>query len=154
MLKKGFTLIELLIVISIIATLATVGLVIYSSVNKNARDAKRQTDLRTIQSALEQYFSDQFVYPAAITFGSALTGGGKTYLNVIPTDPTNSSPYIYCYKALKSGSACDAVTSTDCDSVNKCTNYCLYAKLENPPVGTSNHTCGAGTTYTFKATQP
>ncbi|MCL5073272.1 MAG: prepilin-type N-terminal cleavage/methylation domain-containing protein [Actinobacteria bacterium] len=68
--NKGFTLIELLITLTIIAVLSAIGLVAFSYVLKQGRDSKRQSDLRAIQSALEQYYSDQGSYPtASITSG-------------------------------------------------------------------------------------
>src|ERR1035437_10377472 len=51
----GFTLVELMVVISIIAILSMIGLTIYTSAQKSARDGKRRADLLTIQTALEQY---------------------------------------------------------------------------------------------------
>ncbi|OGE29569.1 hypothetical protein A2867_00205 [Candidatus Daviesbacteria bacterium RIFCSPHIGHO2_01_FULL_40_11] len=142
--RSGFTLIELLITISIIAVLSLIGLVIYSSVLKQGRDSKRQSDLRSIQSALEQYFADQFDYPSAITFnGGALSAGGRTYLNTIPSDP-QSSPN-YCYLALPNN-PCDN------SSTNKCTSYKLYAKLESQPNG--SYSCGSVSTYNLEFTPP
>ena len=156
--EKGFTLVELLVVVTVTAVLSAIGLVAYGAVIKNGRDAKRQTDLLSVQSALEQYFADNLFYPSAISFGSAFSSGGKTYLSKVPTDPTNSAPYVYCYKALKTGSTCDdiMVPSTNCDNatVDKCVTYCLYAKLENPPTGVNNYTCGNGTTFTLKVLPP
>ena len=61
--QRGFTLVELMVVITIVAVLATIGIVSYQVVLKNSRDARRQTDLRTIQTGLEQYFADQLFYP-------------------------------------------------------------------------------------------
>ena len=56
--KKGFTLIELMIAISVVAILATIGMVMYSSTQATARDAKRKGDLEDIKKAL-------FLYKAA-----------------------------------------------------------------------------------------
>lgn len=138
--KRGFTLIELLITISIIAVLAVIGLVIYTKFIQNARDAKRQADLRSIQSALEQYFADQFKYPVKSTSTTTCPSNGqfsivtdldcsfkdptgtKTYMNIIPKDPFSTPANQYRYEALPSG--CD-------NSSAKCTSYCLYADLEN-----------------------
>lgn len=138
--KSGFTLIELLVTISIISILSVIGVIIYTSVLKQGRDSKRQSDLRSIQSALEQYYADQFYYPATITIGSALSGGGKTYLNTIPSDPTGVKQY--SYTALPE--ACD-------NSATKCTGYCLYAKLENSTPGIGSCT---NTLYNFAVTPP
>ena len=59
----GFTLIELLVVISIIGFLATASMVVFNSVRMKARDAKRLSDMKQIQSALELYYDSNGSYP-------------------------------------------------------------------------------------------
>ena len=54
--KKGFTLIELLVVIAIIGLLSTLAVVALGSARLKARDAKRVSDLKQIQTALELYY--------------------------------------------------------------------------------------------------
>lgn len=131
----GFTLVELLIVITIIALLLAIGLVIFQNVLKDGRDAKRQSDLKLIQSALEQYHGDQKHYPllassctnGTFQFGCALknTTGSRVYLNGTPVGPTDTLEYDY--KVYKwNGSA-----FVDCDVAQSCVKYCLYAKAEN-----------------------
>ena len=61
--KKGFTLIELLVVVAIIGVLATVVLGALGDARAKARDAKRQSDIKTIQNALELYYTDNGSYP-------------------------------------------------------------------------------------------
>lgn len=63
--RKGFTLIELLVVISIIAILLTIGILNFVEFRKRGRDAQRKADIAKIQSALEQYRSQNGVYPIA-----------------------------------------------------------------------------------------
>ncbi|MBU1000240.1 prepilin-type N-terminal cleavage/methylation domain-containing protein, partial [Patescibacteria group bacterium] len=46
--SKGFTLVELLVVISIIAILSVIGIVVFTGVQKGARDAKRKADINAI----------------------------------------------------------------------------------------------------------
>lgn len=77
--KKGFTLVELLVVIAIIGLLSTLAVVALSSARSKARDARRMSDIKQIQTALELYFSDNGEYPA----GTGLTLGetGATMLN-------------------------------------------------------------------------
>lgn len=131
--RQGFTLIELLVTISIIGILLTLGLSVYSSVYKASRDAKRKSDLKLIQSALEQYRADQHHYPFEIIFGSPLTFGTKIYLVTLPRDPTADAEYSYA----PIGTTCTALRAQNC------TGYCLYAKLEGgvPPSDAGcNHT--------------
>jgi len=61
--KKGFTLIELLVVVAIIGMLSSVVLSSLNSARGNARDARRQQDLRQIQTALELYYNVNNAYP-------------------------------------------------------------------------------------------
>ena len=93
--QKGFTLVELLVVITIIAVLSTIGIVMYTTVQRNARDAKRIGDMQAISKALEMYKSVNGSYPttSAIsiasnwdTFAAALS----PYMQSLPKDPTNS----------------------------------------------------------------
>lgn len=101
--KKGFTLVELIIVITIIGILATLGFANYQTSMQRARDGKRKADLEQIRSALEMCRTDTRSYPltGGFSFGGSLSCGGQTYMNPVPVDPKNSTPYIYTY----SGSA-------------------------------------------------
>lgn len=123
---KGFTLIELMVTITIIAILMSIAVTAYMSFQKNARDARRKSDLATIQSALEQYHADQLNYPISddIVTGFSLMSpdGIRNYLNKIPGDPNGSPQYSY-YPMTSGGSLC-----TNSSSI--CTKYCLYAQVE------------------------
>lgn len=141
--SRGFTLIELLITITIIAVLSAIGLVAYGAFLKTSRDSRRQSDLKLIQSALEDYHSDQLYYPPSITPGASLTfGSDKTYLNKIPVDP--KSPPEYLYEGRSAG-------CTD----TACTSYCLFANMENnPPVSDQNCSSFPSSDYNFGVTRP
>lgn len=121
---KGFTLIEMIVVITIIAVLSSISFLSYSTVQRNARDTKRQSDLKVIQSALEQYRADQSYYPLTLSFDSSLTSptGSKIYLNRIPNDPV--SVVSYDYEPYPVG-------CTNASAAANCSGYCLYAKVEN-----------------------
>ena len=88
--QAGFTLLELLVVISLIGLLVGVGTVSYTSAQKKSRDSRRKSDLKAVQSAFEQYYSDSSaVYPKDQTeAATALVGG-------LPTDPKNTGTYVY-----------------------------------------------------------
>lgn len=106
--KKGFTLIELLVVIAIIGVLSTLAVVALGSARQKANDAKRLSDVKQIQTALELYYTDQNSYPttsAAITLGSGsavcLDDGGfdatctSPYMGLVPADPDADRNYLY-----------------------------------------------------------
>ncbi len=59
----GFTLIELMVAISVVAILSTIGLTVYSQGQKFARDSRRKTEIKQIQSALNLYYNDYKRYP-------------------------------------------------------------------------------------------
>jgi prepilin-type N-terminal cleavage/methylation domain-containing protein len=111
--NKGFTLLELLLVIAAIGILAAIVLV---AINPNrqlaqARNLVRQSDINTIQKALEQYLIDNGKYPNSLSStpgyicntGTEQTGGSTncsgridlrelvpTYLAAIPKDPQST----------------------------------------------------------------
>ena len=116
--RPGFSLIELLVVITIIGILVGAGTVSYTKAQQKGRDARRKTDLKAIQQALDQYFSQNGKYPAYISSGadagkiqcnvgttttltwgtSAFTCNSITYLQILPKDPTSqtsSAGYYY-----------------------------------------------------------
>jgi prepilin-type N-terminal cleavage/methylation domain-containing protein len=97
MVKKGFTLLELLIVISIIGILITIATASYSSSQKKARNSRRMSDMKSVQNAAEQYYSDNnAAYPtASTTFGVTYLPAGW------PSDPKPAS-YTYTYSTTGS----------------------------------------------------
>jgi len=140
----GFTLIELLIAVSIIALLMTIGAISYMGFLRTTRDTSRQTDLKTIQSVLEQYHADQHSYPTQLQLnGQRFTNpsGDKVYLNKMPQEQWHETPYLY----IASPAGCDELTIL-------CVNYCLYAKLEggSPTLGN----CESQTGYNYAVSQP
>ena len=117
--RRGFTLIELLVVIAIIGILSSIVLASLNSARKKGRDARRVSDVKQLQLALELYYDANGAYPSAVTAANLVNAG---YISTIPTDPSNSAVYAYTpYGAT-------GATAT-------CSNYHLGASLE-----TSGHT--------------
>lgn len=61
--NKGFTLIEILIVVAIIGILASIVLVGLNPSKKAANDARRLSDLKQVQNALELFYNKCGYYP-------------------------------------------------------------------------------------------
>jgi len=126
----GFTLIELLVVIAIIGVLASIVLASLNSARRKSRDARRITDLKQLQLALELYFDGQGnQYPTAL---SQLTTP-VSYIPVVSADPLGGA-YSYAYPssglrttyhiggsledsanpALSGDKDCNSVTASNC----------------------------------------
>ena len=95
---KGFSLIELLVVIAIIGLLSTMAVVSLNNARQKARDARRQGDLKSIQTAIEMYRTQNAddKVPQSATWaalGTDLAG----FLTSAPVDPNNTGIYTYIY---------------------------------------------------------
>lgn len=112
--NKAFTLVELIIVITILAILATIAFMSFQGYNKNARDWNRATSLKTIETGLDLYSIQTWVYPEpewTISTGSINTIDGEQILvkkwviwdntsrvvrlNTTPKDPLSLTNYVY-----------------------------------------------------------
>lgn len=119
----GFTLLELLVVIGIIGMLISIAAVSYSSAQGRTRDARRKSDIKGIQVAMEQYYSQQptSIYAVCSTgvkivngncaIGSYFSGGS------VPVDPGTND-----YTFTASSTTAYRVCATLDDNV---TQYCL-----------------------------
>ena len=75
---SAFTLIEMVIVIAVIGILMGIAFNGISSVQQNARDTRRISDLRKVQTQLELFFNRCGHYPVdAATCGNANVGAGN-----------------------------------------------------------------------------
>jgi len=114
--KKGFTLVELLVVIAIIGLLSTLAVIALGSARSKARDARRISDIKQLQTALELHFADAGAYPTeavAVTLGSATQDvlhdsgfgavgstpvGAEIYMGQVPAQintPAGIGAYVY-----------------------------------------------------------
>ena len=154
--SRGFTLIELLIAIVIISLLVSVVLVNMNTSRIKSRNAKRMSDLTTIQFALEQYYDDalctgQGCYPycnaspGTLPFCNSMFGSSLWVVNLVPNytpsvpkDPTNTSADHYAYyyrrgyrKISDTTYQCvDPTPIAGCLKGNPATDYILAARLE------------------------
>lgn len=108
--NSGFTLIELLVSISIIAILTVLASISFTRAQRDGRDQRRISDLKSIQTAAEQYYLLSGNYPDVANYrlgASAWTINGQTVLNKFPNDPkgvgvtysvvnTNANGYCVC----------------------------------------------------------
>ena len=140
--RRGFTLVELLVVVSIIAILSVIGLVIFTNVQKNARDAKRKGDLQAIHTALEIYKTQNGTYPqtSGWRFSDSasppwLDGLDSNYMVSMPLDPKNSGGPSY-----SGGYTYGYFTSTGYGGTNG-SYYMLIAHLEIPNDSDKKTTC-------------
>jgi prepilin-type N-terminal cleavage/methylation domain-containing protein len=93
--RKGFTLIEILIVVAIIGILASVVLVGLGPVQRRGRDARRISDLRQIQTALELYYNINGSYPAPA--GGNIVPRSALVPAVVPNLPKDPGGSEYMY---------------------------------------------------------
>ena len=138
--KKGFTLVELLVVIAIIGVLSTLAVVSLNNAREKARDAKRISDIKQVQTALELYFIDEQSYPVQGTnaapivlggenydcldedgFVAACDPGGTMYMGQVPSNPTPAGAD-YGYHSTNAD-------GTDCTS-GTCISYDIDFNLE------------------------
>lgn len=136
--KKGFTLIELMVVIAIIGILATIITASLGSARAKGRDAKRIADLKSVQTALANYYLDNDMYPTNIYGTSGATaapakGLAPTYMPVVPTDPGFGV----------SGSSCQGASY----STGGCYGYQAYAYVTT---GATTIVCNATTNLPTK----
>jgi len=106
----GFTLTELLIVIAVLGILTCIGLVIYTNVQRSARDSRRKADVKAITTAMEIQYGTSGNYMVPLT--------GENFANGAVPVPVEGGSYITAYGEGNKG-------------------FQVCAALENHPVGTS-----------------
>lgn len=135
--ERGITLIELLVVIAIIGLLASIVMASLNSARSKARDAKRLSDFKQIQLALELYRDANGQYPSAAPGGSGCwwnwqsgntNGGSSQWLSALapylPTPPKESTIGGCVYRYVRFTGSNPSCGST--------TYAALYMLLETP----------------------
>lgn len=109
--EKGFTLIEMVIVIVVIGILMGLAFNGISGLQANARDTRRASDLKQVQSYLELYFNKCGIYPGPTDCNPSGTDPStwaafQTVLETtiadsgdLPNDPKNGVNYTYYVSA-------------------------------------------------------
>lgn len=141
----GFTLVEIMVVVGLLLIFSLGSIANFITSQKNARDAKRKTDLGILSQTLEIYrgsISPPF-YPSGnmLNIKTLLTSGGYISSDAFPQDPLSENGYVYYY-------------SRPTDSTY---NLCAYLEKKkstdpNCPAGTPS--CGGGKNCNYGITQP
>lgn len=137
----GFTLIELMVAIAIIAILATVGMVVYSTAQKSGRISKRVQDLNALKTSLELYKIAVGNYPPAATAGTfaciatPLAGLVPSYMPALPADPLDGRNVsgTYCYEYTSNSAT--AASSTEYKLRTKAGIYGVNGEMNSVAFG-------------------
>jgi len=131
--SKAFTLVELLVVMAIISLLvgATVFVLKPGDYIKRSRDTRRVSDLKVIQTAIEQYYGNVNTYPPTSGSGSPpVSGGGVwtysgiTYLTNTPVDPESPTENYYYAKDVTCAGAALTGSYILCANLEKAIGTC------------------------------
>lgn len=147
--QSGFTIVELLIVIVVIGILAALVITTYGGIQSKARNSKRQTDIQSLQTQIEAFYSQSGYYPSLKDMNDAVPVTGWRAINmksldsgamIDPSNPgvttlvTAPAAKSYAYAVTDNSGATCETTDTNC------AKYVLTATYE----GTVN----SATTYT------
>ena len=128
--RSGFTLIALLVVIAIIGILAGIVLVSLGGARANARDARRNADMRQISTAMELCYDDLNCGAGndayLIATGTPWITVIGTYMPAVPNDPQTGASYGWINNTANNQ------------------DYCAYAILEGGDAATTIQVVLAG----------
>ena len=156
--EKGFTLIEIIVVLAILGIIAGALLATINPVAQlqKSNDARRKSDLESLQRALELYYQDKGSYPPSsgnfklLINSVTLNWGGSwsPYMTTLPTDPVSADTYVYYSpasaagqtyylyatlqrgandpQACNKGNACKTIGGSGFPTANSCGGTCNY----------------------------
>jgi type IV pilus assembly protein PilA len=128
--EKGFTLIELLVVILIIGILAAIALPAFLNQRGKAQDTEAKSQVRTMQTAMETYYTDEQTYV------------GATLAALQAIEPSLVVPATGA--AQPTVSVAGTATTYTVTSTSQTANVFNVVKAAN---GSSTRTCTAVSTY-------
>jgi prepilin-type N-terminal cleavage/methylation domain-containing protein len=130
-LERGFTLIEILVAIAIIGLLSAIIIVSLNNSRKEARDAKRKSEIVQIRTAIQMYaLNNGGVFPTRTTSGCSFTDNtGGICLG--------HSSTMSCWLGWNSSSGCDNL------------NLALQPYMKNIPDDPLNNTSYYGDAYLY-----
>lgn len=103
--ERAFTMVEILVVTAIIATVVTVPIIAFGSLNQNARDTRRKQDVEKVAAALQQYRTEKGKYPDVASYEALATELIPKHLSDLPEDPQSSQSTNYKYAVLNGGNS-------------------------------------------------
>jgi prepilin-type N-terminal cleavage/methylation domain-containing protein len=148
--NSGFTIVELLIVIVVIGILAALVITTYAGIQSKARNAHRQSDMQSLQTQIEAFYSQNAYYPSLGDMNTAswLTTNMKSLDSGALVDPSNATgsstlvrtavakSYAYAPTSDGAGTVCGSDTTSG-GTDTTCAYYTLTATYEGTVNGAS-----------------
>lgn len=145
--QDGFTFLELIIVLVVIGVLSAIVISTYSGIQAKSRNTKRQSDIQSIQTNLEAFYSQNGYYPSLTNINNSTWRQKnmtklETQTMIDPSaEQSNTNPQlsaspekkVYSYKVTDSnGNSCES------DDTN-CAKYTLTATYEGSVDGSKTY---------------